>query len=149
MPHDDALSLLGRDLVAVGRLWRRVISQRLAAIGVPDAQWLVLDNLNRSGDRISQKTVAKRLGLEQSALVRVLKELEASGYIERIPAPEDTRSRICSLTDEGRKIANDISAMARRFDETILAGFTTTEMKILLRQLRIMRQRISDMDHDG
>ena len=148
MAHEDVLSILGRDLVAVGRLWRRLISARLAAHGLPDAQWLILDNLHRSGDNISQKTIAQRLGLEQSALVRVLKELEAQGHITRTRAPEDSRTRIVTLTEQGRSTVDAISAGARRFDETILAGFTSTELQRLYSQLQVMRKRLTKLDSE-
>lgn len=149
MAHDYLMSILGRDLVAVGRLWRRVINQRMVFTGLPYAQWMVLDNLNRSGEGVNQKVVARRVGIERSAMVRVIKDMEEAGLLRRETPPDDNRTRHLVLTEKGRKHAKEISATARQFDDIVLAGFSTPDLHHLFTQLQIMRDRLSHLDEDA
>lgn len=144
MPHHDVMSVVARELVAIGRLWRRVLSQQLSALGIPDAQWSILDNLNRSGDNISQISLAHRLGLQRSALVRVLKDMDARGWIERDPG----RSRNVTLTEAGRAMAEKVKDIARAFDEKVLVEVSEADLQKLYQLLGEMRGKLLELDHD-
>ena len=144
MAHHDVMSVVAREIVAIGRLWRRVLSQQLSHLDIPDAQWSVLDNLNRSGDNISQIALSHRLGLQRSALVRVLKGMEQRGWIERDPG----RSRHVTLTEPGRAVAGEIGRIARAFDEQMLADISEDELQTIFRQSGLMRQKLLEADND-
>jgi Transcriptional regulators len=138
----ETINRLGRELVAVGRLWRRLLSQQVSVLGLPDAQWSLLDNLNRSGDGISQKALAERLGLEPTAVVRVLKDMETSKLVVRDRHPKDTRNRLVRLTGEGRSLASKIAEIASECDREILRGFDEGALETFAGQLTAFRARI-------
>lgn len=144
MAHHDIMSIVGRELVAIGRLWRRVLSQQLHGFDIPDAQWSILDNLNRSGDNISQIALAHRLGLQRSALVRVLKDMEARGWIARDPG----RSRNVTLTEAGHVMAQSVEKIARRFDEAVLEEVSEAELQDIYRLFGKMRVKLLEIDND-
>jgi DNA-binding MarR family transcriptional regulator len=54
-----------------------------------------------------QRELSARLGYDPSAIVGLVDDLERLGFAERRPSPEDRRSRIVALTDEGRAFLRD------------------------------------------
>lgn len=141
----ETINRLGRELVAVGRLWRRLLSQQVSVLGLPDAQWSLLDNLDCYGDGISQKALAERLGLEPTAVVRVLRDMEANRLVVRDRQPKDTRNRLVRLTDEGRSLASKIAEIARDCDREILRDFDAAALVSFAARLAAIRERIEAM----
>ncbi|HEB90160.1 MAG TPA: MarR family transcriptional regulator [Deltaproteobacteria bacterium] len=57
-----------------------------------------------SGSRsITQKEVARKLRLKESAMTAMIGRLEGRGLLARVPDPEDARARLVSITPSGRK----------------------------------------------
>lgn len=55
-------------------------------------------------DNVSVKDLGKRLYLDSATLTPLLKRLESHGYVTRTRSPEDERSVIIELTDDGRAL---------------------------------------------
>lgn len=62
---------------------------------------------------ISQKELAYLLDMRQQSLSELLAKLERSGYITRTPSEEDKRITLISLTEEGRKAADEVQAQKK------------------------------------
>jgi DNA-binding MarR family transcriptional regulator len=48
--------------------------------------------------------IAGNLGVTSQAVSKMVRELEALGYVERTPAPEDARVRLVGLSERGRAV---------------------------------------------
>lgn len=59
-------------------------------------------------DNISQKDLAYLLQMRQQSLSELLNKLEAKGYVRKEVSPEDARSNLYSLTEEGRLALDEI-----------------------------------------
>lgn len=92
-------------MIAAAQGWRRAIAQALAEDGLSDATALPLVHLLRDGDGIRQIELAERIGVENTALVRVLDGLEKNGMVARHPDPSDGRAKLVHLTATGRALA--------------------------------------------
>lgn len=57
---------------------------------------------------VAQKELAYVLGIRSQSLAELLTKMEDKGLVERGPNPADRRTRIVSLTDEGRAAARDL-----------------------------------------
>jgi DNA-binding MarR family transcriptional regulator len=104
----------------------------LAAAGFADSSpsW----NSNRShylregGLRLTE--LAERTHTTKQALGYTINQLEAAGYLERVPDPTDGRAKIIRLTERGwksRRVADEIIASleeecARRLGEQKMRG---------------------------
>ena len=53
-------------------------------------------------DEISQKALQQEVNIDNAAITRHLKQLEANGMIVRRKNPDDNRITLVSLTEEGR-----------------------------------------------
>jgi DNA-binding MarR family transcriptional regulator len=103
-------------------------------------QFDVLATLRRNGPpfRMSPKELMTDVMLSSGAMTNRLDRLEASGYIVRLPDPNDRRGVQIELTEQGRALVDQ--AIAARFSEAtevaaILDTKERTELEAALRKL--------------
>jgi len=116
----------------IGYLLRRVHAQCAADDG-PPREYVLLDALAEQ-DAQSQQSLAGRLDVNRTIMVRLVDRLEDAGLVTRTPNPANRRSHILSITDAGRKT---LAALSER-DEQLTAVLTPQErgrLKELLRRL--------------
>ncbi|WP_457807805.1 transcriptional regulator SlyA [Kushneria sp. EE4] len=92
----------------VPRLWRAVIDQRLAPLGMTHTRWVTLYHLWRHGDGQAQCDLARTIGVEAPSLVRTLDQLSQQGLIERRPSEEDRRTKLVYLTPRATPLLEEI-----------------------------------------
>lgn len=113
---------------------RRVMEEQ-AARGLADlgAPWLLvtLFHAEASGQRWSQRDVARRMNLSPATVAVSLKTLEREGYVERAADERDARRNRVSLTDKGRRAMELCEESFRAVDERMLSGFTPEEAELL------------------
>ncbi|MFT8676055.1 MAG: MarR family transcriptional regulator [Acetobacter sp.] len=112
----------GYRLARLAAVWRREIDADLRAFGLTDATWRPIYYLNFSSTPMRQTDLARSLLLEAPSLVRLLDVLEKRGYVVRETDEEDRRSKLVSITDEGRQVA----ALVNRVADTVTARLTDT-----------------------
>jgi DNA-binding MarR family transcriptional regulator len=61
--------------------------------------------------------LAEMLGITRQACNQVLRQIEAAGYIETTPDPEDGRARQLALSDRGKELRLDGVRIVTRLDE--------------------------------
>jgi DNA-binding MarR family transcriptional regulator len=81
-------------------------------------------------DRPTLDRLRQVLGLTPSGAVRLVDRLAAAGLVTREPGG-DGRSRAVILTDEGRRVAAELSASRLRLLSGLLAGFSADERATL------------------
>jgi DNA-binding MarR family transcriptional regulator len=91
------------------------IHAELAAAGFADSypSWgtNIFHHLRGEGLRLTE--LAKRTQMTKQALRYTVNQLEAAGYVERVPDPTDGRAKIIRLTERGwagRRVADEIIA---------------------------------------
>ncbi|GAB1326261.1 MarR family winged helix-turn-helix transcriptional regulator [Streptomyces sennicomposti] len=84
--------------------------------------------------------LANRLGVEASHVTRTVQQLEKSGYVSRVPDPDDRRAQRIRLTDAGRDAIARIREVGARGMEAALSGWSAGE----LRQLATLFHRMVD-----
>ena len=60
---------------------------------------------------IRASELATRLAVEASHVTRQVQQLEKSGYLARVPDPDDRRAQLIQLTEEGRSTVDRIRAV--------------------------------------
>ena len=117
---DSAYQLrqLTRDLLLVGRQWRKIARQSAARHGMSEAASSPLVWIDRLGDNVRQNVLAEACGIEGASLVRLIDELEGLDLVRREADPSDRRANIVSFTPHGlevvRAVNEDLMALRRR-----------------------------------
>lgn len=92
---------LGYRVSRLARVMERHFECRLAGLGITRLMWCVLPSVGLEG--ISRPSaIAEHIGVDRTALSRVLRELEAKGLVSRTRDDRDGRSTRVALTEAGQ-----------------------------------------------
>ena len=117
----------------------RATNAALAGHGLRVRQYSVLVLACEADDGLSQRELARELGLDPSQVVLLVDELAAAGLVARRAAPADRRTRLVVPTPEGRRVREDAGRAADAAVEGPLALLGDGERD----QLRDMLARIA------
>ena len=120
------------------RLWRashtRTV-QELGSIGLTPARFAVLNVLGARDGTIQQQLSAD-MGIDPSAMVKLINELEEAGLAERRRRPNDRRAWEVTITPKGRRTLQRAKRLASDVEDEVLAGLTATDRRQLMTLLR-------------
>lgn len=74
-----------------------------APLGVTADQFVLLATLDRGGEALTQRELARRMPSDPSTVRAMLVLLERQGLVRREPHPTDARARTVALTAAGRR----------------------------------------------
>jgi DNA-binding MarR family transcriptional regulator len=120
---------------AIHRSFVRVVDGPLRELGFAVGQLVVLVTLRRAGPQ-AQSQLVRAAKVEQSSMAQLLARMERDGLVERVPDPQDGRSRLVSLTDAAARRLPRAKALMDDTSERALAGFSDKERAQLLGFLR-------------
>lgn len=103
-------------------------------------QWVVLSTLAEQ-ESINQKTLSIKAGKDPASLLRILDILERKGFIERRQFQGDRRASSLFITDEGKKLRNEVAPY-------IEAHFKKITNNISERDIEIYEQVLKKIDHN-
>ena len=88
------------------------------------------------GGGVPQRQIGAVLGLDPSAVVALVDDLESLGLVQRQPDPDDRRTRLVSPTTAGLAMLEAVSPVVGRVQERSMGGLTATERETFLHLLR-------------
>src|ERR1700679_1630128 len=89
-------------------------------------------------ERPNQAALAQILDIRPITLVRLLDRLEAGGFVERIPDPDDRRAHVLALTAKSLPLIESIHEVNIKTCDDLHLGLSETEAT----QLRVLLSRI-------
>ncbi|MFG2959236.1 MarR family winged helix-turn-helix transcriptional regulator [Streptomyces sp. NPDC048291] len=116
--------------------------ERLMALaGVPlDRAAVALLRQVADSEPLRPGELAQRLGVEASHVTRTVQQLQRSGYVTRVPDPDDRRAQRIELTDAGRAAVDRVRDAGARGMQLALGGWEPEE----LGQLAVLFHRMVD-----
>jgi len=112
---------------AGGRVFAKLLkSHRLTEIN--PAQGRILFVLWQEDD-IPIRDLAARTGLDKSTLTSMLDRLEKSGFVGRVPSPDDRRKILIRRTDKDRSYQDRYTRVSRAMTDLFYKGFSDEEIK--------------------
>lgn len=108
--------------------------RRLDDFGITQEQSHTLGYIYRHQDKgLSQKDLMHFFDRKGSTVSNILKNLETQGLVFRKVNPQDTRSKILKLTDEGVSLVESFTKVFDEIEERMLLNFSDEE-KIRLKE---------------
>ena len=120
------------------RLWRAShtrTAERLASIGPTPALFALLNVLGARDGAIQQQLSAD-MGIDPSAMVKLIDELESAGLAERRRRPGDRRAWEVTITPKGRRTLERARGFAAQVEDEVLGGLNAADRRRLLTLLR-------------
>jgi len=127
-------SVLGM-LNSIQRIVYKFVHERtLKKVNVHPGQIPILFLLKNYGG-LSQKEIAKRIGVEQGTIAIMLRRMEKNKLIERVADEKDRRITRVYLTKKAFELLESLSSIVKEAEDLVLESLTNEESKELKRLL--------------
>ena len=100
------------------------------SFGLTIPEWRVIAIVGRF-QGLSAVEVAERTMMDKVAVSRAVTKLIKSGRIEREFADADRRRSILNLSEEGRRVHDEVAPLALKMEDDLLHGLTEDEVGTL------------------
>ncbi len=140
----NPMKLVGR----ASRGFVRVADAELRSLGFATSQFPVLGAL-RDGQALSQAELARLAQVEQPSMAQLLNRMERDGLVQRLPDPDDKRSRLISLTAIATQRLPKAKTLMDACTTDALTGFTRQEIDQLVRLLIRLNENLDRMAEGG
>lgn len=120
------------------RLWRAShtrTAQALGSLGLTPALFGVL-NVIGAHDGTIQQQLSADMGIDPSAMVKLINELEEAGLAQRRRRPNDRRAWEVAITAKGRRTLQRARRSASQVEDEVLSGLAPADRRQLLSLLR-------------
>jgi DNA-binding MarR family transcriptional regulator len=104
--------------------------------------WVLVHLVRENGLR--QADIADRMDVATVTVSKFIDRLEARGYVERRPDPEDRRSNRVYATEKAREIVKIMTRTVDDLDELSYCGIPDEEVQTALRVLRRVKDNLKD-----
>lgn len=131
-----AMGTIGRVKRCAALLQRR-LDETFGAFGMSSWEFDVLATLRRSGApyRLAPTALFSSLMISSGTMTHRLQRLQACGWVQRLPNPEDARSLLVQLTPAGLALIDQAVAAHVENERRILAPLKAAELAALDAQL--------------
>ncbi len=135
-PTDEETSLklfivLTRALDSV----KKSIEKDIRSYGLNPTEFAVLELIYNKGEQPIQR-IGEKVLIASSSITYVVDKLEKKNLLLRTPSPEDRRIIYASITDEGRKMMDEIFPVHSKQIQKILGGLDESEKKDVIEKLK-------------
>ncbi|MCW4386202.1 winged helix DNA-binding protein [Salinibacterium sp. SYSU T00001] len=104
-------------------LWHEHVSSEITSVA-----YCVLWCLNRHGE-MGQRDLLHRAQIDKSSLADLLRRLEDQGLVTTRRDEHDGRRKVVSLSEEGRRIHDDLLEAATRVNDIMVDGLADDEVE--------------------
>lgn len=108
------------------RLFYRELEKQLAPLGLNPAYMPILFALS-DGSALTQKELAQRAAVEQPTMTATLGRMERDGFIVRAANPDDARSILVRLSDDGFQQVPEVRIAVAAINEKALKTLSSDE----------------------
>ncbi len=117
----------------------------VASFGVTQPAATMLAVLDGSGEPLTPSQISERVLVASASTTATLDLLERRGWARRMPNPDDGRSTLVEITEEGRAVADRFLAGARTLELNALDRLTSDERVQLLGLLDKILGRVAEL----
>ena len=125
----------------VARLQKRRFAESARRHGLTLPQWRVIAQLEHEGE-LSQIAIANLIESDPMTVSRMLERMEATGLVERVPDPSDSRAKLVRLTDSAHALYGAMRKVGEKVYDEALRGVSSNQRTALMAALERMRSNL-------
>lgn len=144
--HSDLDRRFGFVLHDVSRLLRKRFDRLAQRLGLTRAQWVAIAHLYRR-QGVNQAALAELLEVEQITVGRLVDRLEAAGWVERRPDPDDRRAKCLYLTEKVYPMLTQMRALADEVQSEALRGVAPEQHELLIDTLLTVKRNLLSLEN--
>ncbi len=131
-------------LFGTARAWRTKLDQRLRPLGLSQGKWRTLIHLSQGGNKLTQKEIAERMGIEEPTLAGLLDRLQEGGWIKRLESPNDRRCKIVHLQRRSKAVLEEIFNTAHGLRHELIEDIPPHDLEACVRVLTQIRKKAEE-----
>lgn len=131
----------GQLLFSTARAWRTRLDERLRPLGLTQGKWRTLIHLSQGGNKMTQKEIAERMGIEEPTLAGLLDRLQHDGWIKREESTDDRRCKIVHLQRRSKTVLDKIFNTAHGLRHELIEDVPERDLAVCVRVLSQIRER--------
>jgi MarR family transcriptional regulator, transcriptional regulator for hemolysin len=128
-------------LFGTARAWRTKLDRRLRPLGLSQGKWRTLIHLSQGGNKLTQKEIAERMGIEEPTLAGLLDRLQEDGWIKRRESPNDRRCKIVHLQRRSKAVLDEIFNAAHGLRHELIDDVPPSDLDACIRVLTQIRKK--------
>jgi DNA-binding MarR family transcriptional regulator len=139
------------------RLWLRLLycsshiesimqSRIMGSFGISLARFDLMAQLERVGGGLTMSEVSRRMMVSNGATTSLVDKLVEDGLVQREAHPEDRRTTLLHLTEQGRERFLAMAAEHEEWITNLLADLNGTAKQDLLSGLGALKQHLERLD---
>lgn len=132
---------LGLVLFGTARAWRTKLDQRLRPLGLSQGKWRTLMHLSQGGNKLTQKEIAERMGIEGATLAGLLDRLENDGWVQRRDSAQDRRCKTVHLQRRSKSVLEKIFNAAHDLRTELIEDISQRDLETCIKVLSKIRQK--------
>ena len=132
---------LGLVLFGTARAWRTKLDQRLRPLGLSQGKWRTLMHLSQGGNKLTQKEIAERMGIEGATLAGLLDRLQDDGWVERRGSAADRRCKTVHLQRRSKAVLDKIFNTAHDLRTELIEDIPQRDLETCIRVLTRIREK--------
>ncbi len=155
-PRLDATTL---DIWYINRGIRSYTREALRPLGLNIAEAIALKMLSCMGSEASQRQLLDQMAelsaageggfpFDKGLMTRTMQSLESKGYVLRARNPDDNRSFLFCLTEEGENFCNRMREIMAGLILKALTGIPEEELEVCARVLAKVKENLSKENFD-
>lgn len=107
----------------------------LASFGATQPVLNSLAVLEGAGQPLTPSEISERTLTSSATMTATIDALQGRGWVRRVSNPDDRRSVLVEITDEGQAVADRLLPGIRKLDVAIFAGLSSAERTTMLKLL--------------
>ncbi|MEY2498518.1 MAG: MarR family transcriptional regulator, transcriptional regulator for hemolysin [Verrucomicrobiota bacterium] len=139
----------GQVLFGTARAWRTKLDQRLRPLGLSQGKWRTLIHLSEGGNKLTQKEIAERMGIEGPTLAGLLDRLQEDGWVERRGSQNDRRCKIVHLQRRSKAVLEKIFNTAHELRHELIDNVPQDDLQTCIRVLDEIRAKAEQSANGG
>ncbi len=124
----------------IGDRARVLANYELRAQDLTMSQIQVLICIEKLGGKVTQKQIARALGVSHPTVVGIVQRLERHGFVSLMTDQRDRRSKLVELTEKNKEIKEVCDQNRREMEKRVLQDLSEEEKKELRRLLLQINQ---------
>jgi DNA-binding MarR family transcriptional regulator len=121
---------------------RELLVQTLDGTGITPDEWAVLSSIGYHG-RVAPTELATRLRIPPTTISRYVARLVESGLATRVPNPDDGRSYLLDLTDQGKAVIDTVGPRFRALLERLREQTAVDQIEVALLELERVARAVA------
>ncbi|AMW32237.1 DNA-binding transcriptional regulator, MarR family [Fervidobacterium changbaicum] len=103
----------------------------------------------RKEEGLSQKEIAKRIGVEQGTIAVMLRRMEKNGLVRRVPDEQDRRITRVYLTEKSEDVLKSLAKIVKEAEELLVGGLSDEEKQEVENILKKLQNNIKRKVEDN